>query len=105
MENQDFVIENLLSVIPSRTEANFYRSSGGAEADLILTFSRDNIWAIEVKRSLSPVVGKGFYYACEDVKATKRFIVYPGFERFPIGQGIEVINLVDLMNQIQMEHN
>lgn len=102
---ESFVIENLLSVIPDRTQASFYRATGGAEADLILTFSQDNIWAIEIKRSLSPTVGKGFYYACEDVKATKRFIVYPGLERFPIGQGIEVINLVDLMNQIQMEHN
>lgn len=102
---EGFVIENLLSVIIDRTEASFYRATGGAEADLILTFSSNNIWAIEVKRSLSPTVEKGFYYACEDVKATKRFIVYPGLERFPIGQGIEVISLVDLMNQIQKEHS
>lgn len=100
---EGFVIENLLSVIIDRTETNFYRSTGGAEADLILTFSSNNVWAIEVKRSLSPTVEKGFYYACEDVKATKRFIVYPGLERFPMGQGIEVISLVDLMDQIQME--
>ncbi|MEX2336648.1 MAG: hypothetical protein WD555_05200 [Fulvivirga sp.] len=54
-----------------------------------------------MKRSLSPAVEKGFYYACEDLKATKRFIVYPGIERFPIGHDIEVISLIGLMKQIQ----
>jgi len=34
---EGFVIENLLSVAPEGTEASFYRSSGGAEIDLVLS--------------------------------------------------------------------
>ncbi|MER8401960.1 DUF4143 domain-containing protein [Mesorhizobium sp. M1348] len=34
---EGFVIETLIAVAPSGTEANFYRTSAGAEIDLLLT--------------------------------------------------------------------
>ena len=48
---EGFVIENLLSCVPPRTEAYFYRTSAGAEIDLILKFRTGESWAIEIKRS------------------------------------------------------
>ena len=45
---EGFVIENLLSVLPDDAEAAFYRTSAGAEVDLVLHFGRE-IWAIEIK--------------------------------------------------------
>jgi len=33
---EGFVIENLLAVVPDRTQASFYRTSAGAEVDLVL---------------------------------------------------------------------
>ena len=57
---EGYIIENILSLVPQNTEAYFYRSTGGAECDLILKFPNQNIWAIEIKRSLSPKVAKGF---------------------------------------------
>lgn len=44
------VIESLLAVAPDRCEASFYRSSGGAEIDLLLTLPGRRPWAIEIKR-------------------------------------------------------
>ena len=61
---EGFVIETLLSFAPDRAEASFYRSSGGAEIDLILTLPGRPPWAIEVKRSLDPRPRKGFHSAC-----------------------------------------
>ncbi len=48
---ESFVIENLLRVAPPFTDAGFYRTSAGAEVDLVLDLpgSRGR-WAIEVKR-------------------------------------------------------
>ena len=51
---EGFVIETLLDVAPPGTEACFYRTSAGAEMDLILALPGGPLWAIEVKRSVAP---------------------------------------------------
>lgn len=91
-----FVIENLLSVASAEVQGYFYRSSGGAEIDLLLVWPDETLWAIEIKRSLSPKVERGFYSACDDLKPNKKFIVYPGVERYRIASDIEAISLAEL---------
>ena len=39
------------------------------------------LWAIEIKRGLTPRPGKGFHNAREDMKPTRSFIVYSGEEQ------------------------
>ena len=95
---EGFVIENLLSVISDRSFASFYRTSAGAEVDLVLEFPGiSKIWAIEVKRALSAKPKKGFYHACEDIQPHKSFVVYAGEERYPIAAGVEAIGLVEML--------
>ena len=98
---EGYVIENLLSVAPDGTEAGFYRTSAGAEIDLILTLPGDRLWAVEVKRSLAPKPDKGFYYACTDLKPERKFVVYPGEERYPLKENIEAISLAGLMELLR----
>ncbi len=98
---EGYVIENLLSVAPDGTEAGFYRTSAGAEIDLILTLPEDRLWAVEVKRSLTPKPDKGFYYACTDLKPERKFVVYPGEERYPLKENIEAISLAGLMELLR----
>ena len=100
---EGFAIENLLSVAPERSDASFYRATGGAEIDLVLTLPGRKPWAIEIKRSLDPRPTKGFYSACKDVKPTARFVVYPGEERFAISREVEAISLADLAREILAE--
>jgi predicted AAA+ superfamily ATPase len=90
---EGYVIENLLSVAPERTMASFYRTAAGAEIDLLLAAPGKRPWAIEIKRNLAPKVEKGFHLACEDIDPERRFIVYPGTERFPLREDIEVVPL------------
>jgi predicted AAA+ superfamily ATPase len=94
---EGFVIENILSSMPAGTNAYFYRTSAGAEIDLLLQLGPRRLWAIEVKRSLDPHPSKGFHYACQDVKATRRFVVYPGQDRFRLDSATEAIPLSDLV--------
>lgn len=57
---EGFVIENLLSVAPDGTQASFFRTSAGAEMDLVLDLpGRAGRWAIEIKRSLSAKPTRG----------------------------------------------
>lgn len=95
-----FIVENVLSVLPKSVTPNFYRSSGGAEIDLILSFGKE-IWAIEIKRSLTPKIEKGFYHGCETINATQRFIVYPGDEAYPLKNDVTAISLAELMKRIE----
>jgi len=91
-----FVIENLIQVAPSGTEAFFYRSARGAEIDLLLVLPNRERWAFEIKRSLAPKADRGFYEACKDLSPAKRFLVYPGTERFPMSSELEAIGLFEV---------
>ena len=97
---EGFVIENLISCAPPRTEAYFYRTNAGAEIDLILKFRTGETWASEIKRGLSPHLSKGFYTALEDIKPDKCFVVYGGDDRFKLQQNVEAISLRRLQAQL-----
>lgn len=98
---EGFVIENLLSVLPIGATAWFYRTAAGAEIDLVLEFGQNNRYAIEIKRSMAPTVSKGFYLGCDDIKATKRFVVYAGEKSFPATNGILVVPLIEMMEIVK----
>ena len=87
------VIESLLAVAPAGTQPSFYRSNAGAEIDLLLTWPNGEHWAIEIKRSTTPKVERGFYSACEDIQPTRKLLIYPGHESYTLGDGIEVMPL------------
>jgi predicted AAA+ superfamily ATPase len=91
---EGLLIENILNALPPTARPTFYRTSAGAEIDLVIEFSSKERWAIEIKRSLgSPAPSKGFYVACEDVNATRRVVLYPGTERFMLDAKTEVMPL------------
>ena len=100
---EGFVIETILSAKPEGIEATFYRTSAGAEIDLVLEFSDQEVWAIEIKRGLSPKVERGFHIACEDLQVDKRFVVYPGSESFSLGNEIRTISVKSLAQTIQQK--
>ncbi len=90
---EGFVIETLIAAMPEGSQANFYRTSAGAEIDLVLTLPHQRRWAIEIKRSLSPKVERGFHHACEDIEPERRVVVYPGKGAFPLNARIEALPL------------
>lgn len=97
---ESYVIENILSVTTNEITASFYRTSAGAEIDLILEFTNNKIWAIEIKSGLTPKVTKGFYNALEDIKPDKSFVVYGGNDRYPLNQQTDVIGLFEILQML-----
>lgn len=93
---EGFVIENLLSAVPARTVASFYRTSAGAEIDLVLELLGGRLWAVEVKRGLAPKLEKGFHFAREDLKPERSFVVYSGADRYRLMAGVEAISVREL---------
>ncbi|WP_226833447.1 DUF4143 domain-containing protein, partial [Acidithiobacillus caldus] len=84
----------------SSTQAYYYRTSGGAEIDLLLASPGGSKWAIEVKRSFTPRPERGFYAGCEDVSASHRFVVYPGTESFPLPHGVEAVSVSEFARRL-----
>lgn len=97
---EGFVIENICSVLPEYAQTYFYRTSAGAEIDLVVSLSASDNWAIEIKRGMAPKLDRHFGRTCEDVRATRKFVVYGGDEEFGIGDGVTVLSLPKLMRRL-----
>jgi len=76
--------------------ASFFRTSAGAEIDLLLRLPGVELWAVEIKNRLSPRLEKGFHPAQADLKPSRSFAVYPGKDRYPINKTVDAISLLEI---------
>ena len=97
---EGFIIETILSYLPSHVNPFFYRTSAGSEIDLLLEFNIDDYWAIEIKASNTPYVQQGFHIACETLKVSRKFVIYAGDEAFSLGNGITAISLLLFLKEL-----
>ena len=93
---EGFVLENMLSILPDEADACFYRTAAGAEVDLVLRLAGET-WVVEIKRSTAPTLSRGFHLACEDIKPSRKFLVYGGEESFRMPKNVTALSLADLM--------
>ena len=98
---EGFVAENIIVNLSSKWRYSYYRTSTQTEIDLVLEGPDQQVWAIEIKRSSAPKLGNGFHTASEDIKATHKFVVYSGTERFPVAENTEAIGLVDFLKMVR----
>lgn len=100
MSWEGFAIENLIQSAPQRSRATFYRTSAGAEIDLVLELPGNKLWVIEIKRGSAPNVTKGFFLALEHLQPDRAFIVYSGTDRYPKSKNVEAIGLAALCQEL-----
>lgn len=98
---EGFVTENILSCAPTNSQSWFYRTTGGAEVDLMIQWPDQKIWAIEIKHGLMPRPSKGFYAACDDIKADQRWVVYSGESNFPVATGVTALPLAQMCQAVR----
>lgn len=99
---EGFVVENILSVLPRRAESYFYRTAAGAEIDLVLKMPSSEIWAIEIKHGVAPKLGMHYSQICDDVGATRKYVVYGGNDEFPVGNDVMVMSLTGILEKLRM---
>ena len=68
---------------------------------LALETPNSELWAVEIKRLSAATVSKGFYDGCEDMRATHKYVVYPGRDNYSIGEDTEVIGLIQFLNLVR----
>ncbi|MBI5362626.1 MAG: ATP-binding protein [Planctomycetes bacterium] len=98
---EGFVIEQILAELDEDWRASYYRSSGGAEIDLVLEGPRGRVLAIEIKRTASPKLSRGFVEGCADVQPTERWFVTPGGDSFPLGSGARACPLAQFLQELR----
>lgn len=97
---EGFVVETVLSSISDRFSFGFYRTSHGAEMDLVLQKGSKR-FGIECKASTSPKVTKGFWTAREDLGLDETFIVAPVDGGYPFGDGVRVCSLSECVERLR----
>jgi len=90
---EGFAIEQVLAHASRDWRPSYYRTSAGAEIDLVLEHVDGRVAAIEVKRTSTPRLGKGFVLGCADVGATERWFAIPEGDGHPIGHETEAVGI------------
>lgn len=101
---ESMVIETAIAVAGPAMREFYYRTSAGAEIDLILARGNQPKIAIEVKHSSAPVVSAGFHTAVADLGITRAYVVYPGKDRYEIKSGVEVIPVSALASLLELQN-
>jgi hypothetical protein len=100
------LIENILSAEPANTQPWFYRTSVGADIDLLLETAPNERWAIEMKRSLgNPKPSKGFYIGCADIRANRQIVAFQGRESYKHDGKTEIMPLDISLNRLSGQEN
>lgn len=94
---EGFVIESICNALPWPATAFFYRTTVGAEIDLVIQFPDESLWAIEIKRNPAAKLERGFHQALADLKPARAFVVHSGTDTFPLSPTIEATSLPNLL--------
>jgi len=97
---EGMVIETLIAAA-GNVPAHFYRTAAGAEVALVFEGRGRKRYAIEIKRSTTPAVSKGFWTGCADVKAAESIVTYLGDEPIPLGGKVRALGLRDAINWVR----
>ncbi len=98
---EGFVVEQIIGLLPEGWSYFFYRTSAGAEIDVLLVDKKNRPIAVEIKYSASPKAERGFWNALEDLLCRKSFIVYPGDETYPSGENTVTLSVKELNKIIE----
>jgi predicted AAA+ superfamily ATPase len=93
---EGFALESVLQVlaVPS-DEAYFWATHNQAELDL-LVFRGGRRFGFEFKYTDSPRTTKSMASALEDLGLERLYVIFPGTERFPLGDKIEALGLANI---------
>jgi uncharacterized protein len=96
---EGFVLSQLTNSL-SGWEFYYASTADQAEIDFILKKGK-RVVAVECKLSKAPVVTKGFHYLLSDLKIKEAYVVCPIDSSFPMGKGVQAMNVLDLIEKIR----
>lgn len=92
---EGFALNEILLQIKVKPEEAFYWSTySGAELDLLIMRGNQRI-GFEFKRTSTPTLTQSLKIACNDLKLTQAYLIYPGKEDFPLSQNVMAKGLIN----------
>ncbi len=98
---ESYVITSIINNFP-HYQASFYRSSSGAEIDLVLEKGPKKI-CIEIKASSTPKLTQGFFEGLKVIKPQQAYVVANIKESYPIKEDILALPLTELITKLSMK--
>ncbi|MFN0037798.1 MAG: ATP-binding protein [Saprospiraceae bacterium] len=99
---EGYVIEQIIREANEGSQFFFYRTSNGAEVDLVWVTDQGKMVCCEIKHSVAPVISKGFYQSVEDLKPDFRYVVIPEGEAYSRSDGLRICPLSTFLS-VEME--
>lgn len=81
---EGYVLQQLAALAPARTDLYFYRTSDGAEADIVIAPGGVPQAIVEVKYAANPTISRGFYHVARDLGIQRRYVITPSEESYPL---------------------
>lgn len=97
---EGFAVETIVNASNGNATPAFYRDKEKNEIDLVLRFSNDAIYAIEIKVNSDAKAKKGFAIGCNAVGATQRLVVHSGETDITSDEGVPRLKLVSALKQL-----
>ena len=101
---EGYVIEQIIQQLDDGVQPYFYRTSNGAEMDLVLVQGLVPMVSIEIKLSLKPALSRGSTESITDLKTVNNFIVTPTGGNISVRPNWIHCNLVEILEQLQQLH-
>lgn len=90
---EGYCLEQMLTRLPAGWTFSHYRTHAGAEVDLVLESPQGGIVAVEIKRTLSPMITPGFRESLKTLQADRGCFIIPEKGSFPLSSGISAMGL------------
>jgi predicted AAA+ superfamily ATPase len=94
---EGYVIEQIYRIAGKQCEYYYYRTSAGAEVDLLLLTPRLGKICIEIKYANAPKISRGFYNCIEDLNPERSYVITPDSESYQRTDGIRIVNIYDFL--------
>jgi predicted AAA+ superfamily ATPase len=92
---EGWVLEQIAQLIGTQWQLSFYRTSAGAEMDVVAERGNRKI-GFEIKFSSAPKLTKGFWSAMNDLKLDHAYLVAPVQSGYPLASNVDVIPAAEL---------
>lgn len=96
---EGYCIEQILTRMPDTIYASHYRTRSGSELDLVLEDRNGTMTAIEIKRTLSPKISRGYTEAMQSLGAAQGFFIMPEGKAFPLAKNVTALSLAEYLEK------
>jgi predicted AAA+ superfamily ATPase len=102
---EGFVIQQIKMILPYTSQIQFYRTSHGAEVDLIISSPNKPPIGVEMKLSSAPSLSRGNYEVMNDLNLKTLYVVIPGNESYPLRENVRVMGLTVFIKHLVKQFN